>query len=115
MISYEPEINVGRIALESPVTGCGDYIKNDFPSHWWHRIEHIRPFPIEDLKCYYSNGFIPQVKAFISDGDGAELDRKMCERIGITDINLVPGFTHSNLARGMRDNGMVDKLIAESW
>ncbi len=106
---------ISRVIAICPVTGCGDYVKDDFPQHWWHRIEHIRPFPIEDLKPLYSNGFIPRVKAFISDGDGTELDRRMCERIGVTDIELVPGFSHSNLARGMRDNGMVDRFINGQW
>lgn len=106
---------IPRVIAICPVTGCGEYAKIDFPQHWWHRIEHTRPFPIEDLKPLYTHGFIPTVKAFISDGDGTELDRQMCERIGIADINFIPGFSHSNLARGMRDDGMLDKLIVEPW
>ena len=107
---------IPRVLALCPVTGCGDYVKCDFPPNWWHRIEHIRPFPIEDLKPLYTNGgFVPIVKAFISDGDGTELDRQMCERVGITDIILIPGFSHSNLARGMRDGGMLDKLMTEPW
>lgn len=105
---------IPKVIAISPVTGCGDYVFGEFAPHWHHRIEHKRPFPIEDLKPYYSSGRIPTVKSFISDGDGCELDKQMCERIGLSDITIVPGFTHSSLARGMRDNGMMDKLINDS-
>ena len=105
---------IERVIAVSPVTGCGEYIEPEFSPEWRHRVEHIRSFPIDDLKPLYVDGWSPHVQAFISDGDGAELDRQMCERIGLTDITFVPGYTHSDLARGMRDNGMMVKVVSDT-
>jgi acyl carrier protein len=98
----------------SPNTGIGDGVLHEFATEWHHRVEHTRPFPIDDLKPFYIDGWRPCVRAFVSDGDGAELDRQMCERIGLTDVTFVPGYTHSDLGRGMRDIGLLDRVLSET-
>ncbi len=67
--------------------------------------------PDVELLHHFPNGPIPRVKAFISDGDGTRLDRQMIERIGVKDITVVPGYSHADLARGMRDKGLIQELL----
>jgi hypothetical protein len=108
---------VSRIIAMSPVTGVGDTAYPDFAPHWHHRIVPSSEFNIEDLKPLYENGPRPEIKIFIGDGDGTELDRTMAERLGIRDITLVSGYDHggqNSVAKAMRDNGMLEGLI-RSW
>lgn len=104
---YDPEI----IAM-SPYTSLGDNPNAVFGEGWETRC----PFPTDvpmliNLQPIFPNGPIPRVRAFISDGDGTSEDRHHAERIGITDITLVPGASHSGLGKLMRDNGMLRQLI----
>ena len=66
-----------------------------------------------DLLPWFPRGPQMRARAFISDGDGTEHDRHHAERIGITEITLVPGASHSGLGKLMRDNGMMHRLIVE--
>ena len=67
--------------------------------------------PDVELLPFFKQGPIPRVQAFISDGPDTRLDRQMIERIGITPV-VVPGFAHGELARGMRDLGMLKELLS---
>jgi hypothetical protein len=62
-------------------------------------------------ELYLSLNRRPAVSAFVSDGQDYGLDWYMAHRIGVTDILVVPGFDHGTLARGMRDNGMLEGLL----
>jgi hypothetical protein len=64
-----------------------------------------------DLRQFYQNGPRTQVRAYVSDGDGTEIDRQMAERIGVKDIIVIPGYAHKDLAVGMRDKGMFKELF----
>jgi hypothetical protein len=70
---------------------------------------------VADLKPRIpEDGPTPRSRAFYSDGEGTHgfiSDRDMALRVGIWDVTLVPGVSHSALARLMRDNGMIRKLI----
>lgn len=101
----------GVIAI-SPITGKGEALKDDFASKWWPRIEHGPEHPpVPDLKPLFAKGWEPQILAFVSDGEGAELDAQMIRRIGGSSVNFIPGFSHSLLARHMRDAGILTDLI----
>jgi hypothetical protein len=67
--------------------------------------------PDVELLPYFKEGPIPRVRAFISDGADTRLDRMMIERIGVKDVTVVPGYSHGELARGMRDRGMFKELL----
>jgi hypothetical protein len=67
--------------------------------------------PDVELLPYFKDGPIPVVKAFISDGPDTRLDRQMIERIGVKPT-VVPGFSHGDLARGMRDSGALRELLS---
>jgi hypothetical protein len=66
-----------------------------------------------DLKPIFLDGPLTKMRAFLSDGEGTDQDRHHAERIGITDITLVPGSSHAGLGKLMRDNGMLKGLILE--
>lgn len=68
--------------------------------------------PEVELLPYFKSGPIPLVRAFISDGDGTRLDRQMIERIGVKNVTVVPGYSHADLARDMRDLGMLKELLS---
>ncbi len=104
---------VNEIIAISPITGRSEKTAADFPPEYRDQIIDPKQ-PGLDLKYLYRNwkNIRPRVRAFISDGRGCELDRGMCERIGITDITVVPGYSHGDLARGMRDKGMFKELFS---
>jgi hypothetical protein len=52
------------------------------------------------------------VRAFISDGDGCEVDLEVAARIGCKDIFLIPGHEHKDLGAVMRDSGAIRELLA---
>ena len=64
-----------------------------------------------ELLPYFENGPYPTVKAFISDGPDTRLDRQMIERIGVKPT-VIPGYSHGELARGMRDRGLLKELLS---
>jgi pimeloyl-ACP methyl ester carboxylesterase len=106
-------VSVDEVVAISPITGRSQSTAADFPAEYWDRIVDPNQ-PDLDLKPLYSRwDGNPKVRAFISDGEGCELDRRMCERIGIPgeNIQLVPGYSHGNLARGMRDLGMFGEIF----
>lgn len=84
---------------------------DDFDPKWHSQIIDPAQPSMPDLRQFFRNGPTPRVRAYISDGEACELDRQMAERIGITEINLVPGYAHKDLARGMRDTGVLTNLL----
>jgi hypothetical protein len=102
-----------EVTVFSPCTGLGESVCADFEAHWHHRVRHPPgEQEILDLKTIYANGPSCTVRAFISDGDGTELDWQMATRIGCHDITLIPGASHAGLAKMMRDQGYFRKLFA---
>lgn len=102
-----------KVIAISPTTGKGTpSVRRDFAPEWWDRLtlppDHP---PVADLIVFARERGLPIIKAFVSDGEGTELDRKMAERIGISDITLVPGYSHSTLAAGLRDRGIIAELL----
>ena len=101
-----------EIIAISPLTVLGPRGAKEFAGPLAHRV--ATPHLDLDLKPYFPTGPATKIRAFISDGDGAELDRQMTERLGITDITLIPGHTHGALARHMRDAGWFEKIYQPS-
>lgn len=101
------------IAL-SPYTSLGNDPRVVFGGSGW---QERCPWPsvsiplMIDLARLYKNGPLLHVRAFISNGENTDQDRWHAERIGITDITLVPGTSHAGLGRLMRDNGMLANLL----
>lgn len=98
----------------SPITGKGEDVFPDFGPEWHHRVEHGPEHPfVPDLKALFLSPSLvpPKIRAFVSDGEGTELDCGMATRIRIKDVTTVPGHSHSGLARAMRDNGMIENLL----
>jgi hypothetical protein len=100
-----------EIVAISPLTCSGKEVTHEFPRGQWRYIENA---PYMDIAPVFPNGPIPKTCAYISDGDGTWLDRRMAERIGVKDIRFIPGHTHAGLARYLRDVGMLEKLIIGS-
>lgn len=104
------------IAL-SPYTSLGGNPAVVFGGEDWRER---CPFPTDiplmiDLAPLFTLGAIPRIRCFVSDGEGTSHDREHAERIGVTDITLVPGASHSGLGKLMRDNGMLrDAILASS-
>lgn len=111
---YGSAVTVDLVVAISPITGKGDAIKGDFDPKWWHRIEHgPEHAPVGDLKTIYGGLKAKKTIAFISDGEGTELDRTMAERIGVPSQHIfnVAGFSHSGLARGLVDLGVIREIL----
>lgn len=103
---------VSEIIALSPVTGVGEDVRPDFDEKWFFRVHHApNKDPIMDLKPLFARGTRARVQAFVGDGVGTELDIGMAQRIGITDITVVPGVDHASMARVLRDNGWLAQLI----
>lgn len=111
-LKYGYLAKIKEIIAISPVTGLSYETYSDFDPRWHHRLEHVRTdYKIEDLKpLFRSHAHEPIVHAFISDGDGAELDYKMCTRIGV-EPTLIPGYSHEALGAAVRDRGLVEEII----
>lgn len=132
---YGQLANVTETIAISPITGLGDVLKAEVDPKWHHRVDLPAdfPFPI-DLKPTFPGGPNHRLLGYVSDGDGAELDVGMFERLlrqgGLahthaTDdgwvrqydadpnasLTMIRGFTHSELARGMRDSGQLARII----
>lgn len=111
---YGSAVTVDLVVAISPITGKGDKIRDDFDPWWWHRIEHgPEHAPVGDLKTISGGLTAKKTIAFVSDGEGTELDRTMAERIGIPPQNIfnVAGFSHSGLARGLVDLGIIREIL----
>lgn len=98
---------VDRTIAISPVTGRE---LDGFAPEWHHRLTGAGA-EMADLRQYFPNGPMPQTVAFVSDGSGTELDMQMAQRIGITDIRLIMGYSHADLARGLRDTGILQEVL----
>lgn len=106
---YGQLAEVDRIIAISPVTGAK---AQDFPEEWRHRFTPSPGDPnIDDLRQYFKYGPIPYTIAFVTDGPDCQLDWLMATRLGIQDIRLVPGYEHGTLARGIRDNGILEEVL----
>jgi len=105
---YGQLAGIDQVIAISPLTGRDT---DDFdPKYHAQLIDPHHPIP--DLRQFFwEEGPVPRVRAFISDGDGCELDQQMAERIGVKEITLVPGYAHGDLARGMLDQGMFAELF----
>jgi pimeloyl-ACP methyl ester carboxylesterase len=100
---------VQEIIAISPITGTGAMIEPELEKRWHHRIAASHPIDLKPL--FMSRPRVARIRAFISDGDGTELDRMMAQRLGIKNINLIPGHSHSGLAKHMRDSGSFERLF----
>jgi len=104
---------VNEVIAISPLSGRET---DDWPLQWHHKIGPS-PDYMPDLRQFFRNGPIPKITAYVSDGDGCkfpdgtEADKYMAERIGIKDIAMVPGYAHRDLARGMRDLGLLKQIL----
>jgi len=102
---------VDRVIAISPNTGVGKNVWMDFPPEWHYRLVHDHDvLLIDDLKPLYASDPIPYIHAYISDGDGCELDRTMAERVRAHEITCIPGYTHglsTGVAFAIRDNGIL--------
>lgn len=104
------------IAL-SPYTSLGNNAKVVFGPSWHERC----PWPSDtdsvslliDLLPLYAHGPKLRTRAFISNGQDTEHDRWHAERIGITDVIMIPGSSHAGLGKLMRDSGMLRKLLRD--
>lgn len=114
-LMYGKQAGVDRVVAISPITGKGEAVRGEFAPEWHHRIEHGPEHPpVPDLRpMFTSGGLTPEVKVFVSDGEGTELDRQMAERIGVFpgDITFVSGYSHARLAAAVRDNGMLQAAL----
>lgn len=105
---------VSEIIALSPVTGVGDDVHPDFDEKWFFRVHHApNKEPIMDLKPLFARGTRARVQAFVGNGVGTELDAGMAERIGVRDIEVVEGADHASVARVLRDNGWLARLIID--
>lgn len=107
-------VPVDEVIAISPVTMLGPAAEQEFPE-WMTRVR--LPPHQADLTVNLRASFAwvnvaehPEIRAYVSDGDGAELDAKMCHLIGVTPT-VIPGHSHADLARHMRDTGLVQKLL----
>jgi hypothetical protein len=115
---YAQMTRVNEVIALSPFTSLGDDPDVVFGGAGWRER---CPFDIDvslltDIKPLFRTTLFEYkprccVRAFISDGEGTEHDRWMAERIGITDITLIPGTSHSGLGKKMRDEGIIRRLI----
>lgn len=102
---------VDEVIAVSPLTGKGDAIKAEFEPQWHHRIEHGPEHPpVLDLRRLFRGHPACAVTAFVSDGEGTELDAQMCRRICVTPRE-VPGHSHSLLGRALRDSGELGRAL----
>ena len=106
------------VAALSPYTALG---RNEAPESVFGEGWRARcPFPTDgdvlvDLAPLFAHhGPLLPVRAFVSDGDGTETDRWHAERVGVTDVEMVPGASHSGLGRLMRDSGRLRAVLEES-
>lgn len=98
-----------RTVAISPATGSGKL--PDFDSKWDHRLNGRPNFrPVADLASIYINQNVDNVRTIISDGEGTELDRQMCTRIGSSPF-VIPGFGHVGIARYVATSGYLESLI----
>lgn len=103
---------VQEVVAISPLTGRE---VDDFAPEWHSQIIDPAQPHMDDLRKYFKEGPRMNVRAFISDGyPTCTLDRQMCTRINIPEssIHLIPGYEHGELARGMRDRGMLRDLLS---
>jgi hypothetical protein len=66
---------------------------------------------LSDIKPIFEGGPKVKIRAFYSDGIGTEYDFEQAHRIGVTDLTLVPGASHSGLGKLMRDKGLLQKVL----
>lgn len=102
---------VDEIIVISPVTG--KEVEGLDPK--WHSFilpgPEGDPSPIDDLRQFFPNGPCCPTTAYVTDAEDSEIDRWMAERIGIKNIVVLSGYTHSTLARGMRDSGLLHSVL----
>lgn len=111
-LMYGQLVPVDEVIAISPLTLLGPAAEAEFGPGWAARVRlpaHQAGLEV-DLRPLFEPGTRPAVRAFVSDGDGAELDARMCGLIGLTP-NLIPGHTHAGLAKHMVEAGMIEKLI----
>jgi hypothetical protein len=110
-LMYGQLAKVDKVVAISPITAKGNYLFPEFDCVWHERVALGPEHPVvEDLHPLFIVSSV-LVEAFVSDGDGTELDRQMCERIGIGNIKFIPGYSHPGLAAFMRDSGMLEQVL----
>lgn len=78
---------------------------------WHHSIYDPAMPPSTELLDDYKLGPKSRVTAYVSDGPGTHIDYPMIARLHPQQIVIVPGFSHGDLARGMRDKGLLDEVF----
>ena len=107
-LMYGQMAPVDEIVAISPLTVIGAAAEAELEPQWHHRIASDKSL---DLKPLFSGGPLTDVKIFVSDGEGTELDMWMAKRLGINPVTLIRGHSHGGLARYMRDNGFFADLF----
>lgn len=105
---YGQLVPADEVIVISPLSGRDT---DDFELQYHHRI-HDPHTNLDDLRKYFQAGPVSKVRAFVSDGDGTDLDRQMVTRINVTNITLIPGYAHKDLGYGMRDSGLLKELLS---
>lgn len=102
-----------EVVMVSPYSNLGDpngAFGPDWQSRGPWKISHMSL--LSDLAVIFGDdGPWVKVRAFYSDGVGTEYDVEQARRIGITDLILVPGASHSGLGKLMRDKGYLQKAL----
>lgn len=105
---------VDEVIAMSPLTAIGTVAVAEFGPDWAHRVNLPPEYGLGeslDVAPFYTAADRPYVRAFVSDGEGTELDRRMAERIGSDEITLIPGCSHARLARRMIETGQLQKAL----
>lgn len=111
-LMYGQLVSVHEMVVLSPFTSLGGNPDAVFGADWRARCPFRVDVPLLiDLTSIFPRGPCPRTTAYISNGPDTEQDRFHAERIGITNITLIPGASHSGLGKLMRDNGMLQKAI----
>lgn len=105
---YGQLAEVDEMILFSPLTGRE---VDDFDPKWHSIIVDPSQAHMKDLRQFFKNGPIPKTTAYISDGEATDCDRQMCTRIGIKNIVTISGYSHGDLARGMRNMGLFQRIF----
>lgn len=109
---FGAKAHLDTVIAISPVTGKDKDAHADIDPRYHDRVRHRPGDPLyQDLKPIYALDMRPFVHCFVSDGPGTEIDIQMARRVTPNLITLVPGYSHDQLGRGMRDTGLIGACL----